>query len=359
MIVSGAACAHPQKPCIVIHRLDKGADKQQEADVFGRLFTRREQVLSGVGHQGPVVVLAGTVDAFKRLFMKQAGEAVLFRRLGKNFHGQLVVIHGHVGVGIDRRQFKLTRGDLVVLGLCVDAELPEFIIDIAHEFGDPLRKGTEVMVREFLPLGSRCAEERASGKAQVRPLFKVLPVNQEVLLFKTDDRRAGTDFLFAEQIDHAGCGGGDCLDGFEQRILLVERFAVIGYEYGRDAEDVVLDEYRAGHIPVCIAACLEGCAQAAARETGRIRFSLDEIFSGEMRHGFAGAVRIDECVMLFGSGAGQRLEPVGVMGCAVFQCPALHGVRDGIGGLTVKRPLIGNGFLQRKINRLGQTFLHH
>ena len=65
-----------------------------------------------------------------------------------------------------------------------------------------------------------------------------------------------------------------------------------------------------------------------------------------MRHRFAGAVRIDECVVFFSCGSGQRLEPVGVMGCAVFQRPALHGVRDGIGGLTVKRPLIGDGFLQ-------------
>jgi hypothetical protein len=78
-------------------------------------------------------MLAGSVDAFKRLFMKQAGKTVLFRSLAENIHCQLVLVNGDVSLGEDRRQFKLTGSDFVVFGFCIDAKLPEFFIDFFHE----------------------------------------------------------------------------------------------------------------------------------------------------------------------------------------------------------------------------------
>ena len=57
----------PQEILIVIHTLDKGGKEQQEPGILAGSRTGFEQVSSGIGAQGPVVVLAGTVDTGKGL----------------------------------------------------------------------------------------------------------------------------------------------------------------------------------------------------------------------------------------------------------------------------------------------------
>ena len=46
----------------------------------------REQVLAVISNQRPVVVLAGAIDAGKRLFMKQAGKTMFFCGTSQNIH---------------------------------------------------------------------------------------------------------------------------------------------------------------------------------------------------------------------------------------------------------------------------------
>ncbi len=92
-----------------------------------------EQIVAGVGGERPVVVLAGAVDAREGLFMQQADQAVACGNLLHHLHDELVVVGGDVGGREDRRQLMLGRGDLVVLGLGEDAELPELFVQILHE----------------------------------------------------------------------------------------------------------------------------------------------------------------------------------------------------------------------------------
>ena len=76
VVVARGACAHAKQQSIVINSLNEGTQEDEEADVFGRLVTRSEQVLSVIDHDGPVVVLARSVNAVKRLFRKQACQVV-------------------------------------------------------------------------------------------------------------------------------------------------------------------------------------------------------------------------------------------------------------------------------------------
>ena len=83
-----------QEVLILVHPLHKGGQEQQEAGVLAGGAARLEQVVAGVGSQGPVVVLARAVDAGKGLLMEQAHQAVLPGHLLHHVHGDLVVVAG-------------------------------------------------------------------------------------------------------------------------------------------------------------------------------------------------------------------------------------------------------------------------
>ena len=69
--------------------------------------------------------------------------------------------------------------------------------------------------------------------------------------------------------------------------LLVERFAAVGAEDGRNAEHAILDERVRGCIPCGVASCLKGGAQTARWERGGIRLTLDELLAGELHDDLA------------------------------------------------------------------------
>ena len=54
-------------------------------------------------------------------------------------------------------------------------------------------------------------------------------------------------------------------------------------------------------------------------------------------------MRVDERVVLLGGDAGERLEPVRVVGGAVFDGPFLHRVGDDVGDLEVERAILLDG----------------
>ena len=73
-----------------------------------------------------------------------------------------------------------------MLGLCADAELPEFHVHIAHKSGDALPEHAEVVVVELLALCGHTAEERAAGVNQILPLQILFAVNEEIFLLGAD-----------------------------------------------------------------------------------------------------------------------------------------------------------------------------
>ena len=55
------------------------------------------------------------------------------------------------------RQLVLRGGDLVVLGLGEDAELPELLVQLVHERRHARLDGAEIVVVQLLALGRACA----------------------------------------------------------------------------------------------------------------------------------------------------------------------------------------------------------
>ena len=117
VIVPGAGHGDAQQVLILVHPFDDGGQKQQEPGVLRRVFAGVQQVFPPVGGQGPVVVLAAAVDPLEGLLVEQTHQAVAGGHVFHHFHGQLVVVGGHVGGGEDRRQLVLGGGHLVVLCL--------------------------------------------------------------------------------------------------------------------------------------------------------------------------------------------------------------------------------------------------
>ena len=176
----------------------------------------------------------------------------------------------------------LCRCDLVMLGFCVDAELPELLIELAHEVGDTLRQVAEVVIVHFLALRRLCAEQRSAGQDEVLTGIVACLVDQEVFLLRSDIRYDALYLVIAEQPEHPDGRAADGFHGTEQRSLLIKHLTGIRNKTGRDAEGAVLDEGIRGRVPCGIAACLEGRAQSAGRERGCVRFTLDELLAGEI-----------------------------------------------------------------------------
>ena len=263
MIVAGGGDADAEHVLIIVHRLQHGAEEQQELGVLIRRLARLEQVHAGVGADRPVVVLAAAVYAGEGFFMQQAYHAVLSGNLLHQLHGELIVIGRDVGSRIHRGQLMLTGRDFVVLGLRHDAELPELFVQLRHEGGDTGLDRAEVVIFQLLSLRGSRPEERSAGVLQILSLFINALVDQEILLLRADCRFDRGNALVAEETDDAHALAVDGLHRAQQRRFLIQRLAAVGAESRGDAQDVLLDEGIGGRIPGGVASGLKGGAQAA------------------------------------------------------------------------------------------------
>ena len=242
MIIAGRGHAQTQHILIIVHRLDHRAEEQQELRVFVRRIARLQKVHTRIGADRPVVVLAAAVDAGKGLLMKQTDHVVLLGDGAHELHGELVMVSRNVGGGEDRCQLVLAGGDLVVLGLSHDTQLPEFFVQFFHERGDPGLDGAEIVVVQLLPLGRFGAEQRAPGIDQVLAFFVDIFVYEEVLLLRADRGLDRGHIVVAKELDDAHPLPVNGLHGAQQRRLFVQRIAAVGTECGRDAEDPIFDK---------------------------------------------------------------------------------------------------------------------
>ena len=358
MIVARRGDGNSQQILMLIHSLDHRAQEQQELRVFKRRGTGLQQVLAVIGGNRPVVVLAGTVDARKGLFMQQAHHVVMSGDLFHDLHRQLVVVGGDVCGAEDRRQLVLCGCDLVVLGLGQHAQLPQFFVQFLHISRHAGLDRAEVMIVQLLTLGRLCAEERAAGVDQIATLFINGFVNQEILLLRADGRDHALGSGVAEELQDAHRLIGKLLHRAQQRGLFVQRLAAVGTEGRGNAQRAVLDKGVGGGIPGSVAAGFKGRAQTTAGEGRSVRLALDQLLAGELHDHAAVGRGADEGIVLFGSDAGHGLEPVGEMRHALFSRPVLHGVGHHVGHGNIQWLAVLDGLAQSLVGFLGQTFAH-
>ena len=163
MVVPRSSDGRAEQPLIIIYRLNDGAQQQQKLCIFIGCFPGREKVCSGIRGEGPVVVLAAAVDTGKGLFMKQAHQTMLCSYLLHDFHGQLVLVGGNVSGGINRSQFMLCGSHFVVLRLCQNAQLPQFLVQFFHIGRHAWLDRAEIVVIQFLALGRLGTEQGPAG----------------------------------------------------------------------------------------------------------------------------------------------------------------------------------------------------
>ena len=282
-------------------------------------------------------MLAGTVDAGKRLFVQQADHAVARGHLLHDLHRQLVLVGSDVAGREHRRELVLRGRHFVVLRLGVHAELPELLVQILHERRNARLDAAEVMIVQLLAFRRLGAEERAAGVDQILALVIHGFVDQEVLLLGADGRAHGGHVLVAEQVDHTQGLTVERLGAAQQRRLFIERLAAVRAERRRNAQHIIFNECIGRRVPSGVAARLKRCAQAAGREAGRIRLAADELLAGKLHRDLAAGNGADEAVVLLGRHAVEWLEPVREMRRTMLERPLLHAGGDLIGDLQRQR----------------------
>ena len=290
--------------------------------------------------------------------MQEAGHAVLCGELAHDLHGELVLVGGEVCGGEYGGKLVLCGGDLVMLGLCVDAELPKLLVQLLHEGCNSRLDGAEVMVIQLLTLGRARAEQGAAGVDEVLALFVHRAVDEEILLLGADGALYGFDLGVAEEAQDAQRLLIDALHGAQQRCFLVKRFAAVGAENGRNAEDALFYKCVGGGVPAGVASRLKGGAQTAGGEGGSIRFAADKLFTGKLHNDLAVGGGGDKAVVLLGGDTGHRLEPVSKVGSTLLDSPVLHGVGNDVCNIALEGAALADGALERFIGVLGQALAH-
>ena len=117
VVVAGGRNGKAQQLGVFVNALYDRGEECEELHVLHRRLAGIEQVLSVVGRERPVVVLAGAVHAVEGLFMQQADHTVAESRFLHYLHCELVLVGGGVRAGEYRSHFVLTGSNFVMLGL--------------------------------------------------------------------------------------------------------------------------------------------------------------------------------------------------------------------------------------------------
>ena len=303
-------------------------------------------------------MLAGAVDTCEGLFVEQTHQTMLCSHLLHDLHGQLVVVGSDIRGSIDGSQLVLGRGYLVVLSLCQNAQLPQFLVQVGHVGGNSGLDNTKVMIVHLLTLGGLGAEQGTAGVNQILTLVIHFLGNQEILLLGANGGTNALDVIVAKQLQDPHGLTVQGFHGAQQRSLLIQRLAAIGAESGGDAQSLALNERVRSGIPGSVASGLKGCPQTAGREAGSVRLTLDQLLAGEIHDYAAIGSGGDKAVVLLSGDAGERLEPMGKVGSTVGDCPVLHGSGNSVGYAGIQLRTLINGLAKRLINIRTQICFH-
>ena len=337
--------------------------EHQELHVGVGLVLRIKQVDSGIGADRPVVVLARPIHPGERLLVHQAHEAMVWGGGAQDMHGEHLVVDRDVGVFEHRRDFVLTGGHFVVSGHRRNAKLHQLAFDVIHVGQHAFGDGAEVVVVELMAFRAVRPKQGATTEPQVFPVFHEAFVDQEIFLFAAQGGVHPADaFVGAEDFQDPHGLSADRFNGAEERGFEVQSLSGVGDKDGRDAERAATaareDERGTGCVPSGVAPGFEGLPGPTRGEGGSIGFTEGQVVAGKSRSGGAISEGVQEGVVLLGGGAGQRGEPVAIVGRAVFEGPFFHGQGDGIDDGRVELFAFGNGPSQALGHRGWQTLGH-
>ena len=275
-----------------------------------------------------------------------------------DLHGELIMINGHICGVEDGSKLMLRRRHFVMFRLGRNAQFPELFVQIVHIGGDTGLQCAEIMILHLLAFGSGSPDEGAAAEDQVFSFFIQIFVHKKIFLFRSHRSGDVTDLFISKKMEYLHRLTVQRIHGAEKRRLFVQSLAAVGAESSGDIKSSVFNERRGSGIPGCVASGLEGGAQSAGGETGGVRFSFYQLFSGEIHDDLSVAGGRDKAVVLLRREIRHGLEPVGVMGGAVFNGPFFHGDRHGIGHVQLQMGSVLNGFFQGFVHVFGKLAPH-
>ena len=340
VVITGGCNSRAKELLIFIHTLNECRQEHHKLGVLPGGFSGAEKVSAGVGSQGPVIVLAGAVYTLEGLFVEQTDQVVLCSALFHNLHRKLVCIAGIVGIRIDGGQFVLAGSSFVVLCFGKNTQTPKLFVQVLHKVRDPGANGAKIVVIQFLTLGRQSAEQGAPGEAQVRPLCIHILGKQEIFLFCANTGGDSLCLLIAKQAQNSHCLLGNLINRTEQGSLFVKGSTCIGEETGGDIQAAISYKSERGGVPGSVAPGFKGSPQTAGGERRCVRLASNQSLAFKFHNNPAFTGRFNKRVMLFGGNASHRLEPVGVVGSALFQSPNFHSLSNFIGNIQLQRGAI-------------------
>ncbi|MPN40121.1 hypothetical protein SDC9_187657 [bioreactor metagenome] len=165
---------------------DDGRQENEELGIVIGRFSGLQQVMAGVGPEGPIVMLAGAVDAGERLLSQEAGESLPLCHPLHHIHNNLILIAGDVGRPVKRGHLMLAGGRFVVLGLRDNADLPKLDVELIHEGSHPLGDGAAIVPLILLPFEGVRTHQGFARQFQVGARIGHLFVDKEIFLFGAD-----------------------------------------------------------------------------------------------------------------------------------------------------------------------------
>ena len=115
VIISNIRRRFPEQIRMYVNGFEHTGQHQKELEVFMRRYAGFQKINPVVCRNRPVVVLARSVYARKRLFMQQTLQTMTSRHLLQCLHNELVMIRRHICGRINRSQLMLRRSNLIVL----------------------------------------------------------------------------------------------------------------------------------------------------------------------------------------------------------------------------------------------------
>ena len=242
MGVAGGHDGRLEESVVVVDGLEHVGHEHEEPEVLLVVLAGGHESDAGLGSQGPVAVLPGSVDAREGLLVQEHLEPVLLRGGLHEGHQLQVVVDGEVGLLVHGGDLELVRGDLVVPGLDGDPELVSAELQVLHELEDAGGDASEVVILQLLVPGGVVTDEGPLGHDDVRAEGVQSRVDEEVFLLPPE---VGEDGVVpdAEVSQNVGCRLGDGGFGLQEGRLVVQGLSGIGDEDCGDAQGVPEDEY--------------------------------------------------------------------------------------------------------------------